>query len=63
MDDMLAGADTIADVELIITEVTQLLQLRLFELSKWTLNCSQLLINGGYQQSSTSFIAVHIRAS
>ncbi|XP_018399979.1 PREDICTED: uncharacterized protein LOC108777551, partial [Cyphomyrmex costatus] len=57
MDDMLTGADTIADAEVIIQEVTQLLRLGRFELSKWASNCSQLLTNVDGQKSSSTIIS------
>ncbi|XP_018373071.1 PREDICTED: uncharacterized protein LOC108767605 [Trachymyrmex cornetzi] len=44
VDDLLTGADTIADAKLIIKETTQLLQLGSFKLSKWASSCSQLLL-------------------
>ena len=53
MDDILIGADRI-DAELIVRKVTQILQLGLFEFSKWASNCPQLPENiGGPQGDST----------
>ncbi|XP_018401691.1 PREDICTED: uncharacterized protein LOC108778879 [Cyphomyrmex costatus] len=57
MDDMLTGADTIADAEVIIQEVTQLLLLGRFELSKWASNCPQLLTNVGGQRINSTIIS------
>ncbi|XP_018315341.1 uncharacterized protein [Mycetomoellerius zeteki] len=57
MDDMLTGADTITEAELIVKEVTQLLRLGLFELSKWASNCPQLLDYVGGQHGDSIVIS------
>jgi len=59
MDDLLTGADTITDARQIIQEITQLLQLGLFELSKWASNCPQLLANVGDRQNESTIISDH----
>lgn len=43
VDDLLTGANTLQEARIVRDEVTQLLKLGSFELSKWASNCPQLL--------------------
>ncbi|XP_011685530.1 PREDICTED: uncharacterized protein LOC105448572 [Wasmannia auropunctata] len=63
VDDLLTGADTIADAKLIINETLQLLRLGSFELSKWASNSPELLENIGDRQGNSVIIndGVHPR--
>jgi len=47
VDDMLTGADTIEEAQLIREEITQILSLGAFELSKWASNEPELLRSAG----------------